>query len=189
MGGDLSSDFVIIGITPSVIIPDESTRIINFLSSGKVAFMHIRHPEADVEEISRLLTQIPAQYLSRITLHDHFNLAKQFQIGGLHLNSRNPDAPYFSEERNLRISRSCHSLREISEYSSFDYVTLSPIFDSISKQGYRTSFPEEKLQELSAFLKESTISVIALGGITPTRFPLLRQLGFKGAAMLGALWQ
>ena len=189
MEDDLPNDFVIIGITPSAIIPDEPTRIVSFLSSGKVSFMHIRHPEADKEEISRLLTQIPAKYLSCITLHDHFDLAKQFQIGGLHLNSRNPDVPYFSEERNFRISRSCHNLREISEYSSFDYVTLSPIFDSISKQGYPTSFPEEKLPELSAFLKESTVPVIALGGITPARFPLLRQLGFKGAAMLGALWQ
>lgn len=189
MGDDVSNNFVIIGITPSVIVPDESNRIINLLSSGKVTFVHIRHPEASEEEVSNLLSQIPAQYLSRITLHDYFNLAKQFHVGGLHLNSRNPFAPNFSKERNLRISRSCHSLIEIYDCSSLDYVTLSPIFDSISKQGYRTAFPEEKLPELSAFLKESTVPVIALGGITPARFPLLRQLGFSGAAMLGALWQ
>lgn len=67
-----------------------------------------------------------------------------------------------------------------------DYLFLSPIFDSISKAGYRSAFSHEQLQRAA---DEGVIDrkVIALGGVTPERIPYLHSLGFGGVAMLGAL--
>ena len=69
-----------------------------------------------------------------------------------------------------------------------DYLFLSPIFDSISKRGYLSQFSIESLQNAA---EEGLIDgkVFALGGVTQAKLPLLHELGFGGAAMLGAAWQ
>ena len=68
-----------------------------------------------------------------------------------------------------------------------DYVFLSPIFDSISNQGYGKAFTSEELQNAKnqGLIGERTY---ALGGVELSRLPALRALGFGGAAVLGALW-
>ncbi|MDD6809054.1 MAG: thiamine phosphate synthase, partial [Bacteroidales bacterium] len=46
------------------------------------------------------------------------------------------------------LSVSCHSLEELSAHKAkFDYLFLSPIFDSISKKGYSGRFTREQLLE------------------------------------------
>lgn len=63
---------------------------------------------------------------------------------------------------------------------------LSPIFDSVSKQGYTSAFTDNVLKQAS---KDGIIDnkVVALGGVTPDKINYLRQLNFGGAAMLGCV--
>lgn len=92
----------------------------------------------------------------------------------------------FMPQNCFTISRSCHSLEEISQYrDQCSYLFLSPIFDSISKVGYKSHFTPRELK--SSGLIDSRI--IALGGINSSHIPLLRQLHFGGAALLGDIWQ
>jgi thiamine-phosphate pyrophosphorylase len=84
-------------------------------------------------------------------------------------------------------TRSCHSLEEVKMYKDeFDYVFLSPIFDSISKVGYKSAFDEEVLRKASeqGIIDEK---VVALGGVTFDKIPYLKELNFGGAAMMGSL--
>ncbi len=64
---------------------------------------------------------------------------------------------------------------------------LSPIYDSLSKAGYRAAFTAATLRQAAV---EGTIGprVVALGGVTPARIPELSDLGFGGAAFLGYIW-
>ena len=82
---------------------------------------------------------------------------------------------------------SCHSFEEVNELDGkLEYCFLSPVFDSISKQGYEANFNEE---ELRSFLKnERGIKVIGLGGVTENNYQELLDLGFDGGAFLGAVW-
>ena len=145
--------------------------------------LHLRKPEASAAETAEWLAAIPEAFHSRIVLHDHFGLTNRFNLGGIHLNRRNP-APVGQPKS---ISRSCHSLAEIKEHSGADYYFLSPAFDSISKPGYRQGFELDEAAE--AFARRTvTADVYALGGITPERLHLVKQTGFAGAAVLGALW-
>lgn len=152
--------------------------------------LHLRKPFASPEDCRRLLQSLSAEERRKTVLHEHFFLAEEFKLKGLHLNSRNPQAP-----KTFRgtLSRSCHSLQEIQQYKdvqvleqSFDYLFLSPIFNSISKNDYPSAYSEETLQEAS---RQGIIDekVIALGGVESRHLPLLEALGFGGAAMLGAL--
>ena len=172
-------------ITAPSFLPDEAKALELLLANG-LDRLHLRKPECTADELEQLIRQIPPAYYARISLHDHFHLQAPFGLGGIHLNRRNPQAP--SGYRGL-VSRSFHTLEEISQSGTqTDYHFLSPIFDSISKQGYAAHFTTEQLRQASAqgIITQRTI---ALGGITQHHLPLLQELGFGGAALLGDIWR
>lgn len=148
--------------------------------------LHLRKPGADIGECRRLLDGISREWLPRIVVHDNFGLCREYGLGGVHLNGRNPMAPPNHEGS---VSRSCHSLEEISRYKGeCDYLTLSPIFNSISKQGYMAAFGPGQL----AAARDSGLidrRVIALGGVTLENIPRVKELGLGGVAILGDVWQ
>lgn len=148
--------------------------------------LHLRKPGADIGECRRLLDGISREWLPRIVVHDNFGLCREYGLGGVHLNGRNPMAPPNHEGS---VSRSCHSLEEISRYKGeCDYLTLSPIFNSISKQGYMAAFgPGQLAAARDSGLIDSR--VMALGGVTLENIPRVKELGFGGVAILGDVWQ
>lgn len=175
---------LLIGITEENFFENEAGLIACALENG-IDRIHIRKPGAETGRVKALIESIPSGLHSRLVLHDFFSLCQSFTLGGVHLNSRNPEAP---EGFACNISRSCHSIGELNEARKYGYVFLSPIFDSLSKQGYRAAFTENILQEAA---ENGLIhpGVIALGGITPERMDTIRSYGFGGAAILGYLWK
>ena len=166
---------------------DGETDLVNSLFREGMERLHLRKPKASEEELAAWLQDIDSQYYGRIVLHDCFPLVKKFALGGVHLNSRNPEAPHGI--RGMTVSRSCHSIREVIQHKSeCDYLFLSPIYDSISKEGYGAAFSRIELKRAA---EEGIIDsqVFALGGVSLEHIPEIRSLGFGGAAVLGALWQ
>lgn len=169
----------IIVITSPDIQANEPEKIAHLLQCG-IDYVHIRKPSWSNEDMKNLIDNIPSELHSRLRLHDHFELFDKYRLGGAHLNNRQPTAPKGVNS----ISKSCHKLEELLDVSSYEYVTLSPIFDSISKCGYKSSFTEEYLK-----CGISGKNVIALGGVTPYKFKILKEIGFIGAALLGYVWE
>lgn len=167
-------------ITPEEISDGENELVVRLLDQGW-DYVHLRHPAASLSDMRRLIESIPQRYHNRLRLHGHFELATQFNLGGLHLNGRCPKAPDFYTGS---VSRSCHSIEELTKSTDCDYVTLSPIFDSISKPGYKSSFTADELLQLNEISKPL---VIALGGITPERLEQLKPYNFGGYAVKGAI--
>jgi thiamine monophosphate synthase len=150
---------------------------------------HLRKPGLTESETEEIILQINSNFHNRIVLHDHFTLAAKYRLKGVHLNSRNPEANFRGEYWcRCSISRSCHSLEEVAANKDrCNYVTLSPVFDSISKGGYKAGFPEEIL--ISAADKGIIDNkVVALGGISSSNIQSVKKLGFGGVAVLGAVW-
>ena len=148
--------------------------------------LHIRKPDASLETYKRLLLQIPKHWYSRIVLHEHFALAEEFGLHGIHLNRR---CSQVSDSFHRSISCSCHTIEEvIAQKDSKDYVFLSPIFDSISKVGYHAAFSPTLLKQAAI---ENVIDekVIALGGITANNIPFVKEWHFGGVALLGDIWK
>lgn len=170
-------------LTTPYFLPRETTVLAAILDKGFC--LHLRKPGCSEKELAAFIEQLPVPYRSGIVLHDHFALQQRYGLAGIHLNKRNPDIP---DGYNGSISRSCHSLEEIAEYKKqTDYLFLSPIFNSISKQGYRSGFSTEQLRTAA---REGIIDtkIIALGGVTTENLPTIRTLGFGGAAFLGDVW-
>ena len=148
--------------------------------------LHVRKPDASLEAYKRLLLQISKQWYSRIVLHEHFALAEEFGLHGIHLNRRCSQVP---DSFHRSISCSCHSLEEVKKQKDTkDYVFLSPIFDSISKVGYHAAFSPTSLKQAAI---ENIIDekVIALGGITANNISLVKEWHFGGVAFLGDIWK
>lgn len=170
-------------ITLPQFIDNEATYIEQLFEAG-IDLLHLRKPESNIEDCERLIQQIDKKWYSKIVVHDHFELCEKYQLHGIHLNRRNHEIP---EGFKGNISRSCHSLEELKAIDSYDYVFLSPIFDSISKIGYNHSFSNKTLEDAaqSGLINDQ---VIALGGVTPDFLPQLRAWNFGGAAFLGDIW-
>ena len=144
---------------------------INALFAAGLPIIHLRKPQATEEQKEALVAQIAPTYRDRIVMHNH----------DLH---------------------SCHTLDEVrtkkeqilmadGQWSMPDgqcsYLFLSPIFDSISKRGYRAAFTDDELLQAH---RDGIIDdkVIALGGITPSNASKAIALGFGGVAVLGDIW-
>lgn len=171
-------------ITRPYFFCDEAGLINAFFESG-LEILHLRKPNSNIDEYRALIKCINPRYYSQIVIHEHFELCEEYLFKGIHLNKRNP---IISLNYNGHISASCHSFDEVEKQKYlYEYVFLSPIYDSISKQGYKSAFEMECLKSKG----ESGVidsCVIALGGVTLSRIEELKNIGFGGVAVLGAAW-
>lgn len=166
---------------------ENEANYINQLFEAGLDLLHLRKPESCIDDCERLLQEINPKRYPRIVVHDHFSLCQKYHLHGIHLNSRNHQVP---DGFQGSLSRSCHTFREVTaaqKEAVFSYVFLSPIFDSISKKGYKHNFANKDLEDAgnNGIINEK---VIALGGIIPQFIPQLRAWNFGGAAFLGDIW-
>lgn len=172
-----------IAITQPYAIDKEDVTIRHLLANG-FDIVHLRKPDADIDYCRKLLERLTLSERTSIVVHDYAALYEEYALRGIHLN-RNV-VSYPPHYLGLR-TRSCHTLEEVTKYKNeCDYLFLSPIFDSISKRGYRSKFSHEELFSAS---NDGIIDnkVIALGGVTPDKVDYLKSLHFGGVAMMGAL--
>jgi thiamine-phosphate pyrophosphorylase len=190
----MSLPFQLVLLTAPTAQPDEPRLLTALLAQG-LARLHLRKPGWPAAQLEALIRALPAQYHARLVLHAYPELVRRYSLGGFHLT----EAGRRAATRRPRLlpgqtlSTSFHSLAEIARTRRrYDYVFLSPIFDSISKSGYVSNFD---LVDVHRFLRRlagqagSPPPVLALGGIDSQNIALVRQAGFAGTAVLGAVWQ
>ena len=174
----------IIAITTPKVIDEDTFLIKNLLERG-IDFVHLRKPDADINACRKLLFELTDEERTKIIVHDFPELYFEFSLKGIHINRNVTSLP--NDYKGYK-TRSCHSLEEIIKYKNdYDYLFLSPIFDSISKVGYKSEFNNQDLLEASegGIIDEK---VIALGGVTFDKIPYLEELHFGGVAMIGGLY-
>lgn len=172
-----------IAITQPYAVDGEDVIIRHLLANG-FDIVHLRKPEADIDYCRELLGRLTPSERACVVVHDYYALYEEYALRGVHLNRNISSYPL--RYRGTR-TRSCHSFEEIVKYKEeFDYLFLSPIFDSISKIGYRSNFSCNELLEASI---NGIIDnkVVALGGVTPDKISYLKSLHFGGVAMMGAI--
>ena len=174
----------IIAITTPKVIDEDTFLIKNLLERG-IDFVHLRKPDADINACRKLLSELTDEERTKIIVHDFPELYFEFSLKGIHINRNVTSLP--NDYKGYK-TRSCHSLEEIIKYKNdYDYLFLSPIFDSIFKVGYKSEFNNQDLLEASegGIIDEK---VIALGGVTFDKIPYLEELHFGGVAMIGGLY-
>ena len=107
----------LIVITQPEFFEDEAAAITSLFDAG-LEILHLRKPGASYEDMDKLLRRLPAEYMERIVTHDHFGLASERNLKGVHLNGRNPAVPPAIRWRKWRNIK-----RHATMFSSVPYTT------------------------------------------------------------------
>ena len=178
---------MIILISPEEDIFNE-IQILNQLFEAGLEFYHLRKPNKTYNEYCSYLDNINPMYHNRIVIHRFHNLINEYNLKGIHFKEQqrkeyihNP-GKYF---KNLdmfgkTISSSFHEIDDLVSCDfEFDYHFLSPVFESISKKGYKgRGFNVTPIDKL----------IIGMGGISETNIAKVSELGYRGIGVLGSIW-
>ena len=171
-------------------LPNESTLINGLLELG-LPWLHLRKPQYSLAELESLIQAIEPAHHPRLVLHQHWELAERYAVGGLHWTEwhrRHYEPVVFErmvaqqQEHGWQVGTAVHHPLTLDQLPPYlDYATASPLFPSISKPGYRPSF-DWRLGRSYPF------KVIGLGGINATNVSRAKARGFQEVIFLGAVW-
>ena len=131
------------------------------------------------------LVALGRNYDAAIMVSDDIVAARATEAAGVHLSrDGDPGAARAALGPEALIGVSAHDAAEAAAaaHAGADYVTLSPIFESLSKPGYG---PQLGLAGLSAVANRLAIPILALGGITYLNARECLKHGAAGVAAMG----
>lgn len=149
----------------------------------------VRAKKRPVEEVKTAVKKVlheANEYEGLVFVNSFAEVAAELDAHGVHL----PQGYSVQQAKQVvgkkPVGVSAHSLTEAleAEKDGADYVTLSPVFPSISKEGYSKTVGLEGIKIVSSKLR---IPVVALGGIRPGNAASCLLNGAKAVALLGAL--
>ncbi|MBJ7881976.1 thiamine phosphate synthase [Gelidibacter salicanalis] len=175
-----------------LIAPEKDTaheiEILHQLFEEGLEWYHLRKPFKNFDEHVSYLNKIDKKYHNRIVVHSFHELINAFNLKGIHFQEQmridNIDNPgrYFKnlEMYGKTISSSFHEPEAIEDcYFEFDYHLLSPVFSSLSKQGYKgRGFDVNHIDK----------TIIGMGGVSSGNIESFKTLGYKGVGVLGGVW-
>lgn len=172
---------------------EDELKIVHQLFDEGMEIYHLRKPHWTIFQMLEFLKKIDFKHLNKISLHDHHTLVKAFDLKYVHF--KKAERTYFStylqqkrefiEKKRISLSSSFKSIEEITPFAhNLKYCFLSPVFDSISKKGYKQGIPPDL-----CIPKNVSTNVIALGGVKRENIESVFERGFHGAAVLGAVWK
>jgi len=179
------------------VFPGEADCMEALLSAG-LGRLHLRKPEATAEELETLLGLLAPRWAERLVLHGPKSreLALRYGVPNVHgavaYRRSDADGPtgYSGggpavDASGLVLSTSVHGWEEFSRLpQGLAYAFISPLFDSISKRGYRANTGLLKRPD-----GELPCMPVGLGGVSGQTIGLLLEHGWKGAAVLGWIWE
>lgn len=157
---------------------------------------HIRKPKFNRKEMMRFVASFPESYRKQLILHSHHGLVDKYKLGGLHLSRihRKRKTLYkfrlwlkLKLNKQLVITRTFHKLTDVNDDRRvYSYAFLSPVFDRMSQNSIGGGYSK---RALLIMIPQARQPVYAMGGIEASNIALTHELGFQGAALLGALWK
>lgn len=174
-------------ISPENDIPNEIDILHQLFEAGLTHF-HFRKPNKSIEEHREYLDQIDKEYHEFIVIHNFQELAKEYNLKGIHLEERiwrghgealeNYVNGFKSKE--FSVSSSYHEPEDLEAQTvDFDYFILSPVFGAISKSDMKgRGFDVRHIPKF----------ITGMGGINAQTTPDAIKLGFQGVGALGGVW-
>lgn len=179
---------MIVLISPEEDIINEH-HILNQLFEAGLEYYHLRKPLKSYEEHQAYLNKIDTEFHNRIVVHYRHELVNDFNLKGIHFQEEKRRATvetnsgHYFKDLNMfgkTISSSFHEIEVLEKDDfEFDYHLLSPVFSSISKEGYEgRHFDVNTIDKI----------IVGMGGATSENIENFKKLGFKGVGVLGGIW-
>jgi thiamine monophosphate synthase len=189
--------FLLAVITLPGFLPGEAEILEGMLEAG-LEKLHVRKPGMGEDDKVELLERLAPRWASRLVLHGNAELAERYGIPQIHgavelMDGKGRSGGGFvavegggsvTGRPGPAVSTSVHSWEEFEALpAGLAYAFISPIFDSISKPGYWAN---------EALLRQPEGSLpcmpVGLGGIGAGTIGEMISMGWKGAAVLGWIW-
>lgn len=158
----------------------EESNILSSLFDAGLDNLHLSKPNSAPIYAERLLSLLPEDCYSKITVHDHHYLKEEYKLKGIHLDScAEPPVGYRGN-----ISRTCHSIDNLKEAKKkSNYVFLDNVFASPTSQA-------RSAKEISDAYRSGLIDkkVYALGGVNLETVRIAKEMGFGGVVVEEDLW-
>lgn len=141
--------------------------------------------EKEYEWLARKVLPICEASNTRLILHGYHTVALRMKHPFLHVPLDTLRQMSIKERRSFwMLGASCHNASEVrsAEQAGCTYVTLSPVFETTCKPGAEPL----GLDVLEKVARESSVPVMALGGVTPQNVGSLRKHGAEGICVRGA---
>jgi len=159
------------------------------LDAGCLFFQHRRKKlpsGARLAELEKII-RLAEPYGAKIIANDRPDLGLYAGAAGVHLGQEDlpPEAARRLLGRDCIIGFSTHSfsLARLAGELPVNYIALGPVFPTKSKSDASPVLSEE---EQARVLAAATLPVVAIGGITIERAPILWQRGFASVAAIAA---
>lgn len=171
-------------LTKSTFFVEEDKILASLFDEG-MDNLHLFKPGSSPMYSERLLTLLPEDYYSKITVHDHYYLKQEYGLASIHLDD--PLSP-IPDGYKGKYSLTCTNLSTLKEMKKkSNYVFLKNIFDCIEFKNEKSTF---SLAELKQAASQGLIDkkVYALGGMSLENIKVAKDLGFGGVVICGDLW-
>lgn len=159
----------------------------NTLQKG-VKLLQIRQktmPTDALQAFAKETIQLARRHQATVLLNENWALAQDLQADGVHLTANQ----LLSLDARPAVSwcgASCHNEQELQHAAKIgvDFVTLSPVLPTLTHPGAPT-LDWEKFADL---IKDYSLPVYALGGLTTADLATAQKYGAHGIAMMRGIW-
>lgn len=175
---------------------EDEPAIVTQLFENGLKYFHLRKPGCTYKYLEEYIKRIPEKYRGQVVIHSHFSLVLKYKLKGIHFNRRKRKKSwkrrfmtwyYRFRKPNISITTSFHNLATLYDDDyQYDYVFLSPIFDSITKSGFQSAFTKNNLAQAMARSKHK---IEAFGGVDIGKLDSCLDMKFDGVVLSGCLWQ
>lgn len=163
----------------------EEDKILTALFEEGLDNLHLSKPGSSPIYSERLLSLLPEESYSKITVHDHYYLKAEYRLAGIHLDDGHAELPAGYRGR---FSRTCCDVAELPAMKrKAEYVFLRGALGTSNEGGVGgCAVPPEVEQAARRGIIDR--HVYAFGGINLDNIGLARELGFGGVVVCEDLW-
>ncbi len=182
-------DFVL--ITDRKVCGEKLTDIIEQAIEGGVGTVQVREKDlstSDLYSLAKEIREITERKGANLIINDRVDIAIAVDADGVHLGwqSLEIDTVRRMLGHDKIIGFSAHSLEEAerAEKSGADYISISPIFDTVNKEYLIKPLGVGEIGKIKA---QINIPVVALGGINENNVDSVLRNGADGIAVISAI--
>lgn len=168
------------------VLPDVNW--IERLAPHGIKVVQLRLKDAEPAEIDRQILaslEITKRYNIQLIVNDYWQAAIRFGADYIHLGQEDLEAADLKEIKtnNIKLGVSTHSLEEldIALKAEPDYIALGPVYETILK---KMKWAPQGLDNVRLWRTKTELPLIAIGGITPKRAPLVLDAGADSVAVV-----
>ena len=163
--------------------------VVHAALDGGIRGVQLREKDLDGRALYALaerLRVLTRRYDARLLVNDRIDVALAVEADGVHLGH---DSFPVETARSLLgparlIGASTHSEAEIDAAQAADFIVFGPVHATPSKVAYGAP---QGLKKLQRAVVQSTVPVLAIGGITAARIPEIIETGAQGVALISAI--